>query len=276
MPSIGDFSKIPTLLHIHFGEHLSSMRFLFSVRVGDKQYIFQEIKGLPIKGILTSEVDYSIGWTSSWSSWDCTDALLVDAEKKEIEVWRELMKRSRPDNMQPTQIGTTSSRWRTRALQAQPEPEFKNGSKGKKRNRKFDTLCEFKVREVTGFYLWFYGFEVISDTICFMGFRPRCFPYRLDDHGRLLNTYEAEEIEWTGRHFVWVEPEVGDHLEAVAGSSVEMAFGTTSQIGPISWWRREDVNMEDNFDEEMAQMFEEKARRHEILDIGQRKTILDL
>jgi hypothetical protein len=274
MPSIGDFSKIPTLLHIHFGEHLPSMRFLFSVRVGDEQYIFQEIKGLPIKGIVTSEVDYSIGWSSSWSSWECTDALLVDAEKNEIEVWRELLQRSRPDNMQPTQIGATSNGWRSQRSRPR-DAQFKNGRKGKK-NRKFDTLCEFKVRQVTGFYLWFYGFEVISDTICFMGFRPRLFPYRLDDHGRLLNTYEADEIQWTGRHFVWQEPEVGDHLETGAESPVNMAFGTASKIGPISWWTKDNVDMGDDFDEEMVQIFEGKSRRHEILDIGQRKTILDL
>jgi len=189
---IDDFYKIPTVIYSQFVNYLSNMTFLFCYKTSPYEYyIFQEIRSLPLKKLNTLP-NYTLGGAASWTTHDNIDALIVNANKKEVERWRDLLDHTHTINTDPN-AAIFSTGWvasQRRRLQ-QPTISWENDgiqpltnrtkkSKNTKKE-KFPTFFEFKIIKTYAFYMFNWGFEILSDSINLFGVQNRfMFPHTLD------------------------------------------------------------------------------------------------
>lgn len=260
MPKI-DFDKIPTVVYSQFAHYMPSMHWLFCYKSSmNNYYIFQEIAAMPAKKLMAIPSDFTIGCSASWSAWDCMDSIIFNADKEALSVWRDLLNRTPAMNVQMNSYGAHDRDW-TMNMDRHEDLEFRNQHKKKKsRNRKFNTFLEFKIEKVYAFYMYQWGFEILSPSINLVAITNKFrFPYGLNDHEVDVTAVQAAKMEWNGMRFVRTQP-----------------AETESMRDLFSYWRAEEEDTEDELDALMDMAFDKDGAGLRHLEMGQRHTYLDI
>lgn len=268
---LSSIDNIADLIYMRFAEDMNKMHFLFCYKNGEKHFIFQELQAIPVKRLVYTPSDYTITFCASWCSQENPDSLVIDANKEQVAIWKNLTDRSRPYNGAVNQFGVHSPQWGIANRQTDYQYYY-DSKKRQKMGKKFDTFTEVRIENVYSFNLYNWGFEIFSNSInLFAITHKHLFPYSLNDHGTDMSDRQGRAfrrdvvegmpvnapIKWTGWSFeITSNPQLENQL--------------------ISYWRKRDVSddLYDDFYEEIVETM--RKPEDEIPNVGQKKIDIDI
>jgi hypothetical protein len=252
-----DIKDIANIIKQKYSASLDKMIFVFCYKQSDGKYlIFQELYSVPIQRFVYHSSNDSISFSAAWAAWGNPYALVADTNFDQVEVWQDLLDRSRLYNTDIKEHGGFStSTWKSGNRCNRTE-------KNKRKKTQFDSFFEFRTDKINraAFYEW--GFEIYSSALSFIARKDSyCFPYGIDDKKQDEDIPHSMEISHNGQSF-----DIKDKI----------IYG----IGPFSYWDKNECDPANvAFDEEITKiLMDKKTDIDGILNVGQRvdkKTDID-
>jgi len=268
-----DIKNIVDIIKMRFGKNLYKMDFIFSCKTGPgKYFIFQEVKGMPIKRLIYEDSNNSLSFVASWSAWGNPYALVVDANDEKVEGWQDVLDRSRPYNAYSFSASgpVYGSHWQSPSRRNKKE-------KTRQHKTESDTFFEFRVDKIERACFYGWGFELFSPTISLIALiRRRFFPYQVEGVNHNDEAYDQDYrpadgifiIEWNGKSFnVKIPSGISTVMHPPGGGGEAINI-----FEPDSYWDKNECDEANElFDEEIADLLLNNERtKEEIFDVGQR------
>lgn len=263
-----DIKDIAIIIKQKYSRHLQNMTFVFCYKRADGRYlIFQELFSVPIQRFLYHPSNDSISFSAGWSAWGSPYSLVADANMEEVEVWKDLLDRSRLYNTTINESGAFNiDEWTLGARKNKTE-------KNKKKKTKFDSIFEFRTDRIerVAFYEW--GFEVFSSSLSFIALQSDTFPYQVEDNPEIDDSDEmCTGVRWNGKSFdITQKNDLGEY--APAGRI--RPSPPISLNEPVSYWDRNECDpANDEFDEYLVRTLINNETEEDIPQVGQREVNL--